>query len=293
SVIPPRASAHASVCPGPESAEAVRPSVAGGTDTGAVMFGAGKGQSKTVVCTSAVLLSETGSTRAPETSELLVSVPATEGVPTIWTVAVAPRARSPRSQCAPNVSSVQDPWLGVAESTLALMVRPSETSTATAGPGPLLVTVSVYVTDAPGTVGSGESVCVIARSALNAERASTRPHPNVLLGTWSPGTSPQVSLIVRGAAVAVRLFSIESGSPIKSGLPERRSATTPTTWGPAVLVPLKDAYPPPGTRDRTLTPGAEMSGFMRPLPSIVTGPRLEKPAMSSLMSVAPTEKDAS
>src|SRR5262245_718643 len=109
-VMSPPVSVQASICPGPESDEALSPSVAGGTDKGAVMFGDGKGQSKTVVCTRAVLLSETGSTRAPETSELLVRVPATEGVPTIWTVAMAPRSRSPRSQCTPNDSSVQDPW---------------------------------------------------------------------------------------------------------------------------------------------------------------------------------------
>src|SRR5262245_10729686 len=90
----PPVKVQASVCPGPESDDACRPAVAGGTETGAVMLGDGKGQLNTVVCTSAVLLSETGSTRAPETSELLVSVPATDGVPTIWTVAVAPRAMS-------------------------------------------------------------------------------------------------------------------------------------------------------------------------------------------------------
>ena len=60
-----------------------------------------------------------------------------------------------------------------------------------------------------------------------------------------------------------------------------------------MLVPLSSAYPPPGTHERTFTPGAEMSGFRRLLPSTVTGPRLEKPAMLSLLSVAPTEKDAS
>src|SRR5262245_27962370 len=122
-VIAPPVSVQVSVCPGPESEDAVSPSVDGGTETRAVTFGAGNGQATTVVWTIAVSLLESGSTRAPETSELLVSVPATDGVPTITTVAVAPRARSPRSQWAPCDSSVQEPWLGVAESTLAESVR--------------------------------------------------------------------------------------------------------------------------------------------------------------------------
>ena len=42
-----------------------------------------------------------------------------------------------------------------------------------------------------------------------------------------------------------------------------------------------------------LTPGAEMLGLSRLLPSIVTGPRLLKLAMLSPLSVAPTEKEAS
>ena len=44
---------------------------------------------------------------------------------------------------------------------------------------------------------------------------------------------------------------------------------------------------------RTLTPGAEMSGFIRPLASTVTGPRLEDPAITSLMLVEPTVNEAS
>ena len=42
-----------------------------------------------------------------------------------------------------------------------------------------------------------------------------------------------------------------------------------------------------------LTPGAETSGLSRLLPSIVTGPRLVKLAMASLLSVAPTVNDSS
>ena len=41
-----------------------------------------------------------------------------------------------------------------------------------------------------------------------------------------------------------------------------------------------------------LTPGAETSGLRRLLPSIVTGPRLEEPAMVSLLLVEPTVNDS-
>ncbi len=42
-----------------------------------------------------------------------------------------------------------------------------------------------------------------------------------------------------------------------------------------------------------LTPGAEMSGLSRLLPSTVTGPRLLKEAILSLLVVAPTLYEAS
>jgi hypothetical protein len=60
-----------------------------------------------------------------------------------------------------------------------------------------------------------------------------------------------------------------------------------------MLVPLKLAYPVPGMQERTLTPGPEMFGLRRLLPSIVTGPRLLKLAMVSVLEVAPTLKEAS
>jgi|APFre7841882793_1041355.scaffolds.fasta_scaffold141397_2 hypothetical protein len=58
-------------------------------------------------------------------------------------------------------------------------------------------------------------------------------------------------------------------------------------------VPLIDEYIPDGVDERMPTPGAEMFGFKRLLPSTVTGPRLLKDAILSLESVAPTENDAS
>ena len=59
----------------------------------------------------------------------------------------------------------------------------------------------------------------------------------------------------------------------------QRSATTPTTCGPAIEVPLKFAYAVSLVlvEERVPVPGATMSGLIRPEPSIVTGPRLLKP----------------
>ena len=45
--------------------------------------------------------------------------------------------------------------------------------------------------------------------------------------------------------------------------------------------------------ERMLSPGAEMSGLRRPLPSTMTGPRLEKLEIVSLEVVEPTENAAS
>jgi hypothetical protein len=48
-----------------------------------------------------------------------------------------------------------------------------------------------------------------------------------------------------------------------------------------MLVPLIPPYQPPGTLELIQLPGAETSGFIRPLPSTVTGPRLLKLDMVS------------
>ena len=62
----------------------------------------------------------------------------------------------------------------------------------------------------------------------------------------------------------------------RSGRADQSSATTPDTCGPAIEVPLKFVYAVSLelTAERTLTPGATTSGFMRFEPSVVTGPRL-------------------
>ena len=54
-------------------------------------------------------------------------------------------------------------------------------------------------------------------------------------------------------------------------------------------VPCFSAYPPPGTLERMLVPGAETSGLIS---SHGEGPRLEKEAITSSVSVAHTAKDS-
>ena len=73
------------------------------------------------------------------------------------------------------------------------------------------------------------------------------------------------------------------------------NATAPTTWGVAIEVPLRLAYAfiDDAKAERVLVPGAAMSGFMRLLLSIVTGPRLLNEAIvSAPVFSAPTVNDS-
>ncbi len=65
----------------------------------------------------------------------------------------------------------------------------------------------------------------------------------------------------------------------------------PEIWGVAMEVPLAVVYKlsPAFVAERVPVPGAVISGFVRLLPSLVTGPRLLKEAMVSVPVVsAPT-----
>ena len=69
-------------------------------------------------------------------------------------------------------------------------------------------------------------------------------------------------------------------------------AMAPAICGVAIDVPLKLPYEVSLSlrQERVFVPGAQISGFIRPLPSAVTGPRLLKPAMLSVpVFSAPTE----
>ena len=72
---------------------------------------------------------------------------------------------------------------------------------------------------------------------------------------------------------------------------DHKSAIAPEMCGVAMDVPLAVVYALSLLleHERVPVPGAVISGFIRPLPSAVTGPRLLKPAIVSLPVVnAPT-----
>src|SRR6266516_1912792 len=107
---------------------------------------------------------------------------------------------------------------------------------------------------------------------------------------WLPLPDVRFGLAVLSSSALVAAMFLAS-----SGCSDQSRATTPTTCGPAIEVPPRLRYDVSLVlyEDRLLTPGAAMSGLMRPEPSIVTGPRLLKPAMRVEPVVrAPVEKAA-
>ena len=98
-----------------------------------------------------------------------------------------------------------------------------------------------------------------------------------------------------GFAVLFSNALVPAMSRTSAGFACQRSATTPTTCGPAIEVPENDAYAESLvlTEDRFGFPGAAMSGLIRFEPSAVTGPRLLKLAMLiAPVFIAPVEYDA-
>jgi hypothetical protein len=81
--------------------------------------------------------------------------------------------------------------------------------------------------------------------------------------------------------IAVRLLVIWCR---RLGIADHNSAIAPEMCGVAMDVPLAVVYrlSPALVAERVPVPGAVISGFMRPLPSTVTGPRLLKEAMVSV-----------
>lgn len=89
-----------------------------------------------------------------------------------------------------------------------------------------------------------------------------------------------------------KVVSVASISFCNAGLADHSNATAPEICGVAIDVPSENVYAlsPELLAERVPVPGAVMSGFIRPLPSIVTGPRLLKPAIVSVpVFKAPTE----
>ena len=71
---------------------------------------------------------------------------------------------------------------------------------------------------------------------------------------------------------------------LKLGMADHNSAMAPEICGVAMDVPLAVVYAlsPELLAERVPVPGAVISGLVRPLPSLVTGPRLLKPAIVSV-----------
>ena len=131
---------------------------------------------------------------------------------------------------------------------------------------------------------------------LCAATASTRPQPKWLFGrTWIPPHWDPLLTVTFGFAVELKRVFVAAICRTRLGCADQRSATTPTTCGPAIDVPWKTEYAESLelTEERVPVPGAAMSGLMRPEPSIVTGPRLLKPASAFVVGlIAPTEYEA-
>lgn len=136
----------------------------------------------------------------------------------------------------------------------------------------VLVAVAVAVAVAVGVaigvpVGVELGVGVAIGPALTAAKASTRPKPKELFGIWVEGIPPQVwpLTVTPGLAVFCKIVLVASMSRTNPGRADQSSATTPTTCGPAIDVPLMlpKLLSLPRVVERTLTPGAETFGFMR------------------------------
>src|SRR5262245_57668125 len=86
--------------------------------------------------------------------------------------------------------------------------------------------------------------------------------------------------VMLGLAVLFSSASVASSSRESAAFACQSRATMAATCGPAIEVPLQSCpeydESEVGREDRTFTPGAAMSGLIRPEPSSVTGPRLLK-----------------
>jgi hypothetical protein len=108
-----------------------------------------------------------------------------------------------------------------------------------------------------------------------------------------PQPAALVVTVTLGFALRVRSHFVRGTSRARFGSADHSNATEPTTCGLAIDVPLMFPYAVSLFRsdDRTVWPGAEMSGFIRKEPSTLTDPRLLKPASAFVVPlIAPVEK---
>ena len=130
---------------------------------------------------------------------------------------------------------------------------------------------------------------------MYAASASTRPQPKWLFGRVAipPQPAALFATVTFGFALRVSRYFVRGMSRTRLGLADQSSATTPTTCGPAIEVPLMVPYDVSlavRSDERTLAPGAERSGFIRLEPSLVTAPRLLKPWRAFVVPlIAPVE----
>ena len=116
------------------------------------------------------------------------------------------------------------------EAATPLCTKPSD-QVSVQGPVPFKVAVSVV-----GLPAQIEAEPVTAAGI--AQPMSRRPQPKTLFGR-APAALLQVVVVRRiGTADDVRRVSIASTFPLSEGNAERRRATPPATWGPAIEVPL-------------------------------------------------------
>jgi hypothetical protein len=150
-----------------------------------------------------------------------------------------------------------------------------------ADPAAVAVAVAVGVADAAAVaVAVAEGVGVGEPPPLTAAKISIRPQPYTLLG------GPAVPHWVEEIKCA-ELFKASRLAVIwcrKLGMADHNRPMAPEMCGVAIEVPLANVYAVSLLleHDRVLVPGAAISGFMRLLPSAVTGPRLLKPAIVSV-----------
>ena len=154
----------------------------------------------------------------------------------------------------------------------------------------MAVPVAVAVGVAVG-VGVAVAVAVgvgVGDPPLTAAKISTRPQPYTLFG--GPAVPHWVEEIK--CAASFKVVSVVSISFCNAGLADHSNATAPEICGVAMEVPLAVVYALSAllSHERVLVPGAVISGLIRLLPSMVTGPRLLKLAIVSVpVFSAPTE----
>ena len=130
-------------------------------------------------------------------------------------------------------------------------------------------------------MGVGLGVGVGVPPPPTAANMSIRPQPKTLLG--GPAVPHSVEEIK--TAELFKAVSLASISFCNAGLADQSNATAPAICGAAMDVPLANVYALSEelSAERVPVPGAVISGFIRLLPSIVTGPRLLKEAMVSVL----------